>query len=492
MIGAGVFSAWGPATDAAGTGVLIGLVVAALVAFCNATSSAQLAAVHPESGGTYVYARRQLGPVWGHLAGWGFVIGKTASCAAMALTAGAYLWPDHATARRHRRGRSRGDRQHRRVQPHRPVTKFCSRWRWSRSRRWSRRLVEPDDFDARDSPRRHVAGRRPARGRFPVLRLRRLRPDRHPRRGGPRPGHHHSQGDPSRAGRRAGDLRRRRRHVLAPFPSGRSRRATHRCASSSARRPRLARAVVRVGAGIAALGVLFNLDPGRLPHRAGDGSPPRAAALVRHDRRAPLASAPRRALVTAVVIALTATLDLRGAIGFSGVTILTYYAITNAACSHTPLGGTPLAAVDQHLGPRRLRRPRCHVAIAAIITGAGVLVAGIAIRTIASSARWPRLPRSAEPRIRRQGAGRWGQGCGTVMPVRCSSDRWAAAASTRSASTSTVAGSPSRNDARPPTTTSRTVRPSRPRRVAAPGHRADPVERAGVVDHDVGELARLE
>ena len=65
----------------------------AAVAFANATSSAQLAALHPESGGTYVYGRRRLGPAWGHLAGWGFVVGKTASCAAMALTVGAYLWP---------------------------------------------------------------------------------------------------------------------------------------------------------------------------------------------------------------------------------------------------------------------------------------------------------------------------------------------------------------------------------------------------------------
>ena len=56
--------------------------------------SAQLAAIHPESGGTYVYGRRQLGLRLGHLAGWGFVVGKTASCAAMALTVGAYLWPD--------------------------------------------------------------------------------------------------------------------------------------------------------------------------------------------------------------------------------------------------------------------------------------------------------------------------------------------------------------------------------------------------------------
>jgi APA family basic amino acid/polyamine antiporter len=94
MIGAGVFAAWAPAADSAGTGLLIGLVVAGVIAFCNATSSAQLAAIHPESGGTYVYGRRQLNDTWGHLAGWGFVVGKTASCAAMALTVGAYLWPE--------------------------------------------------------------------------------------------------------------------------------------------------------------------------------------------------------------------------------------------------------------------------------------------------------------------------------------------------------------------------------------------------------------
>lgn len=94
MIGAGVFTVWSPAAAAAGTGLLVGLAVAGLVAYCNATSSAQLAAVHPHSGGTYVYGRRQLGHAWGHLAGWGFVVGKTASCAAMALTVGAYLWPE--------------------------------------------------------------------------------------------------------------------------------------------------------------------------------------------------------------------------------------------------------------------------------------------------------------------------------------------------------------------------------------------------------------
>jgi APA family basic amino acid/polyamine antiporter len=93
MIGAGVFAAIGPAADAAGSGLLIGLAIAAVVAYANATSSAQLAAVYPEAGGTYVYGRERLGPIWGYLAGWSFVVGKTASLAAMALTVGAYALP---------------------------------------------------------------------------------------------------------------------------------------------------------------------------------------------------------------------------------------------------------------------------------------------------------------------------------------------------------------------------------------------------------------
>ncbi|WP_433466334.1 APC family permease [Spirillospora sp. CA-128828] len=93
MIGAGVFAVFGPAARAAGTGLLIGLALAALIAYCNATASAQLAAVYPTSGGTYVYGRERLGHWWGFLAGWGFVAGKTASCAAMALTFASYAVP---------------------------------------------------------------------------------------------------------------------------------------------------------------------------------------------------------------------------------------------------------------------------------------------------------------------------------------------------------------------------------------------------------------
>ncbi|MEO3758773.1 APC family permease [Mycobacterium sp. B14F4] len=98
MIGAGVFVALAPAAAAAGSGLLIGLAAAAVVAYCNATSSARLAALYPQSGGTYVYGRERLGPFWGYAAGWSFVVGKTASCAAMALTVGYYVWPQWAHA----------------------------------------------------------------------------------------------------------------------------------------------------------------------------------------------------------------------------------------------------------------------------------------------------------------------------------------------------------------------------------------------------------
>ncbi|WIV56738.1 APC family permease [Amycolatopsis nalaikhensis] len=93
MIGAGVFAAFAPAARAAGAGLLLALVVAAVVAYCNAMSSARLAAIYPQSGGTYVYGKERLGEFWGYLAGWGFVTGKTASCAAMTLTVVAYAAP---------------------------------------------------------------------------------------------------------------------------------------------------------------------------------------------------------------------------------------------------------------------------------------------------------------------------------------------------------------------------------------------------------------
>ncbi|TCK01078.1 APC family permease [Nocardia alba] len=98
MVGAGVFAALGPAAGVSGSWLLVALGVAAVVAYCNAMSSARLAALYPVSGGTYVYGRERLGAFWGYVAGWGFVVGKTASCAAMALTVGSYAWPGQAHA----------------------------------------------------------------------------------------------------------------------------------------------------------------------------------------------------------------------------------------------------------------------------------------------------------------------------------------------------------------------------------------------------------
>ncbi|GGO58961.1 conserved hypothetical transport protein [Microbacterium nanhaiense] len=95
MIGAGAFAVWRPAIDAAGPWILVALALAAVVAFCNATSSAQLAAVHPVAGGSYAYGNAELGAWWGYLAGWCFLIGKLASCAAMAMTFATYAAPGY-------------------------------------------------------------------------------------------------------------------------------------------------------------------------------------------------------------------------------------------------------------------------------------------------------------------------------------------------------------------------------------------------------------
>ena len=96
MIGAGIFAVIGPAVEIAGSWALLALLVAGAVAYCNATSSAQLAALYPESGGAYVYGQKRLSHFWGYLAGWGFVVGKMASCAAMALTFANYAAPEFA------------------------------------------------------------------------------------------------------------------------------------------------------------------------------------------------------------------------------------------------------------------------------------------------------------------------------------------------------------------------------------------------------------
>lgn len=90
IVGTGVFVSLGLAADAAGTGVVLAVALAGGLALCNALSSAQLAAAHPVSGGTYEYGYRLLHPTAGFVAGWAFLLAKSASAATAALGVGAY------------------------------------------------------------------------------------------------------------------------------------------------------------------------------------------------------------------------------------------------------------------------------------------------------------------------------------------------------------------------------------------------------------------
>jgi len=91
IIGTGVFVSIGIAAGVAGPSVILAILIAAFVATCNALNSAQLAANHPVSGGTYEYGYRWLQPWLGFSAGWMFLCAKTASAATAALGFAGYL-----------------------------------------------------------------------------------------------------------------------------------------------------------------------------------------------------------------------------------------------------------------------------------------------------------------------------------------------------------------------------------------------------------------
>lgn len=91
IVGTGVFVSIGIATAQAGSGIILAIIAAAFVAMCNALASAQLAASHPVSGGTYEYGYTYLSPTLGFTAGWMFLCAKTASAATAALGFAGYL-----------------------------------------------------------------------------------------------------------------------------------------------------------------------------------------------------------------------------------------------------------------------------------------------------------------------------------------------------------------------------------------------------------------
>ncbi|MDQ0582808.1 APC family permease [Streptomyces rishiriensis] len=383
MIGAGVFAALAPAAQAAGSGLLLGLALAALVAYCNAMSSARLAALYPASGGTYVYGRERLGAFWGYLAGWSFVVGKTASCAAMALTVGAYVWPGQAHA----------------VAVAAVVALTAVNYGGVRKSAWLTRAIvavvlavlasvvvvclgsgASDDGRLDVGISHGVGGVLTSAGLLffafaGYARIATLGEEvRDPARTIPR-------AIPLAlgialvvyAGVAVAVL-----SVLGPGDLGRAG-APLADAVRAAGVPGLV-PVVRIGAAVAALGSLLALVLGvsrTTLAMARDRYLPGALAAVH-----PRFQVPHRAELTvgAVVAVLAATVDVRGAIGFSSFGVLTYYAVANA--SAWTLDPAPAKRVLPAVGllgcvALAFALPRTSVAVGAGVLAVGVLAYGI-------------------------------------------------------------------------------------------------------------------
>ncbi|MEV7245538.1 amino acid permease [Streptomyces sp. NPDC093248] len=378
MLGAGVFSALGPAARAAGRGLLPGLAVAAVVAYCNAMSSARLAARYPASGGTYVYGRERLGEFWGYLAGWAFVVGKTASCAAMALTVGAYVWPGQAHA----------------VAVAAVVALTAVNYGGVQKSAWVTRVIVAVVLAvlaavvvACFASGRMDAGRLgagPATGAGGVLqaagllffafagyaRIATLGEEvRDPARTIPR-------AVPLALGITLVVYAAVAVAVLGVLGAGPLGHAAAPLAEAvrTAGVPGLV-PVVRVGAAVAALGSLLALILGvsrTTLAMARDGHLPRALAAVH-----PRFQVPHRAelAVGAVVAVLAATVDVRGAIGFSSFGVLAYYAVANA--SAWTLGPALRARVVPALGLLGCATLAFALPAVSVAVGAGVLVVGV-------------------------------------------------------------------------------------------------------------------
>ncbi|MFG2118947.1 APC family permease [Streptomyces sp. NPDC048710] len=378
MVGAGVFSALGPAARAAGPGLLIGLAVAAVVAYCNAMSSARLAALYPASGGTYVYGRERLGAFWGYLAGWAFVVGKTASCAAMALTVGAYVWPGQAHA----------------VAVAAVVALTAVNYGGIQKSAWLTRVIvavvlavlacvvvvcltsaEADAGHLGIGVSSGVGGVLQAAGLLffafaGYARIATLGEEvRDPARTIPR-------AIPLALGIALVVYVAVAVAVLAVLGADRLGHAAAPLAEAvrAAGAPGLA-PVVRVGAAVAALGSLLALILGvsrTTLAMARDRHLPRALAAVH-----PRFQVPHRAelAVGAVVAVLAATVDVRGAIGFSSFGVLVYYAVANAsAWTLRPALSARLVPALGLLGCATLAFA---LPAASVAVGAGVLALGV-------------------------------------------------------------------------------------------------------------------
>ncbi|MGA5363314.1 APC family permease [Streptomyces purpurascens] len=382
MIGAGIFAALAPAAQAAGSGLLLGLAVAAVVAYCNAMSSARLAALYPASGGTYVYGRERLGDFWGYLAGWSFVVGKTASCAAMALTVGIYVWPGQAHA----------------VAVAAVVALTAVNYGGIQKSAWLTRVIVAVVLavlasvvvgclvsGAADSARLDVGASGGADGVLQAAgllffafagyaRIATLSEEvRDPARTIPR-------AIPLALGITLVVYACVAVAVLSVLGSDGLVDAAAPLADAvrAAGMPWLV-PVVRVGAAVAALGSLLALILGvsrTTLAMARDRHLPGALAAVH-----PRFQVPHRAelAVGAVVAVLTATVDVRGAIGFSSFGVLAYYAVANASAwtlDSASASAVPAARVVAGVGLAGCVVLAFSLPAVSVVVGAGVLVVG--------------------------------------------------------------------------------------------------------------------
>ncbi|MER6696808.1 APC family permease [Streptomyces fimicarius] len=395
MIGAGIFVALAPAAQAAGSGLLIGLAVAGVVAYCNATSSARLAARYPASGGTYVYGRERLGDFWGYLAGWGFVVGKTASCAAMALAVGSYVWPGQAHA----------------VAVAAVVALTAVNYAGVQKSAWLTRAIvavvlavlaavvvasftsgEADAALLGVGPDADLRGVLQAAGLLffafaGYARIATLGEEvRDPARTIPR-------AIPIALGITLGVYALVAVCVLMVLGPQQLADATAPLsdAARAAGADRLV-PVVRTGAAVAALGSLLALILGvsrTALAMARDRHLPHVLAAVHPRNRVPHRA---ELAVGAVVAVLAATTDVRGAIGFSSFGVLAYYAVANAsAWTLTPAEGRPHRLVPA-IGLTGCLVLAFSLPVSSVLTGAAVLALGAAaygIRRFAAGRRKP-------------------------------------------------------------------------------------------------------
>ncbi|TMG01193.1 MAG: APC family permease [Chloroflexi bacterium] len=91
MVGIGIFATFGAATEAAGSGILVAILLGGSVALATGISAAQLGVNNPTEGGAFTWARDFDHPTLGFIAGSGYLGKNLVSMSVIALAFATYL-----------------------------------------------------------------------------------------------------------------------------------------------------------------------------------------------------------------------------------------------------------------------------------------------------------------------------------------------------------------------------------------------------------------